>query len=243
MKLSHEDLKKLYRSSYSATVKEEDACPPVDLLMSSFLPETSEEDKFRVADHVAGCSSCRVKFELAREILSKATRLARESEGIALTEAEVTALKQRAAARLRENEKGRSFFFRYRYASAAAGIIMIMAAIFLVLRAPQDKDSGAMRGEAGAAMVLLTPRGVQKALPLHFKWQPYPGAETYEVKVLDEKLDIVWSSGRIRATSLYLPQGPAEGLKRGAGYYWKVAVFSDDESVQESGLQGFQLQE
>jgi hypothetical protein len=29
----------------------------------------------------------------------------------------------------------------------------------------------------------------------------------------------------------------------GASYYWKVAVFSDDEILQESGLQSFQLQE
>ena len=243
MKLSHEDLKKLYRSSCAETSREEGACPPVEFLMSTFLPETSEEDKFRVADHVAGCRSCRAKFELAREILSGAARLTRESEGVALTEAEVSALKQMAAARLRENEKGRSFFFRYRYASAAAGLVMIMAAILLVLRAPLNKDSGALRGEARAAIVLLTPLGVQKALPLHFEWLPYPRAETYEVKVLDEKLDIVWSSGRIRATSLDLPPGPAKGLKMGASYYWKVAVFSDDEILQESGLQSFQLQE
>lgn len=243
MKLSHEDLKRLYQSSGAATVKEEGACPSDDLLMSSFLPETSEGDKFRVADHVAGCSSCRAKFELAKEILSGAARLARESEGVALTEAEAAGLKQRAAARLREPEKGRSFFFRFRYASAAAGLILIMAAILLVLRTPQDKDAGAMRGEAGAAVVLLTPRGVQKTLPLSFEWRPYPGAEAYELKLLDEKLEIVWASGRIKATSLGLPPGPAEGLKRGDGYYWKVSVFSGDEILQESNLQSFQLQE
>jgi hypothetical protein len=243
MKLSHEDLKRLYQSSGAATVKEEGACPSDDLLMSSFLPETSEEDKFRVADHVAGCGSCRAKFELAREILSGAARLARESEGVALTEAEVAGLKQQAAARLREPEKGRSFLFRFRYASAAAGLIMIGVAILLLLRTPQDKDAGAMRGEAAAAVVLLTPHGVQKTLPLRFEWQPYPGAEAYEVKLLDEKLDIVWASGRIRTTSLDLPPGPSEGLKRGAGYYWKVSVFSDNEILQESNLRTFQLQE
>lgn len=256
MKLSHEDLKGLYRSSGAKKVNEEGACPSDDFLMSSFLPETSEEVKFRVADHVAGCRSCRAKFEMAREILSETARLTRPSEGVALTEAAVSELKERAAARLREmerrpkpgraqdfSEKWRVFFFRYRYASTAAGLIMILAAVLLVLRAPWNKGAGALRGEAGEAVVLLAPNGVQKGLPLRFEWQPYPGAETYELKVLDERLDIVWTSGRIRATSLALPPGPAEGLKRGAVYYWKVSVASSGETVRESDLWSFELQE
>jgi hypothetical protein len=256
MKLSHKDLKTLYRSSSAGTTNDESACPSVDFLMSSFLPETSEEDKLRVADHVAGCHSCRAKFELAREILSEASRLTRESEAVELTEAEAAALRQKAAAKLREmgkrpkaggrkdfSETWRTFFFRYRYASVAVGAVMIVAAILLVLRAPQIKDTGAMRGEAGAALVLATPRGIQKALPLHFEWQPYPGAKTYEVKVLDGKLDVFWTSGRIRTTSLNLPSGPTEGLKKGNVYYWKVSAFSDGEMIQESNLQSFQLPE
>jgi hypothetical protein len=256
MKLSHEDLKGLYRSSGARKADEEGACPSDDVLMSSFLPETGEEVKFRVADHAAGCRSCRAKFEMAREILAETARLTRPSEGVALTEAEVSELKERAAAKLRKmerrpkpgsaqdfSEQWRAFFFRYRYASTAAGLIMILAAVLLVLRAPWNKDAGAMRGESGTAVVLLAPRGGQKALPLRFEWQPYPGAEAYEVKLLDEKLDIVWASGRIRATSIGLPPGPAEGLKRETGYYWKVSAFSGDRILQESELRSFRLQE
>jgi hypothetical protein len=254
MRLREKDIRKIYQSSADKKIQSGHSCPSVDALLASFSPETSEEEKLQMADHVAGCGPCRRKFEAAREILKGAAALASEAEGVALTEEEAIGLRQRAAARLNELEerqeagnlkdpigRKKTFLFRYRHALMAAGLVMIIAAALIVLRAPQEKDTDAIRGERGPAIVLITPRGLQNTLPLHFQWQPCPAAETYMVKILDERLDVVWDSGPIRVTSLDFPPGPAEGLKQESIYYWKVMVLLNDGTTQESDLQEFRI--
>jgi hypothetical protein len=256
MKLSEEDIRKLYQASADEKRRPGDGCPSLDSLLASFSEEASEEEKLRTADHIAGCGPCRRMFETAREILKGAAALAGEAEGATLSEDEAAELKRRAAVRMNElagyakpdrsqGHVGRmkAFSFRYRFALVAAGLVMIIAAGLLVLRMPRPESADVFRGEPGPALVLMSPRGVQKMLPQHFQWQPYSEAEEYRVKLLDEELDVVWDSGPIRETSLDFPADLAEGLKRESVYYWKVTAFLADGTTQESDLQEFRIQD
>lgn len=254
MKLREEDLKTLYQQSTGAKPAGETACPSEDDILKSFTPETSEQDKFRIVDHVAGCDGCRWKFEAAREILKGSNVLAEEFEGQALSASETAALHQLAKEKIRSLEGGpekaekksfvdslRNFVFQYRYASIVAGLLMVALAAWMVLKFPRPGRDDVLRGREDTAIELETPRGIQAGLPLLFRWRSrWPGGES-EVRVMNEELDVVWTSGRIRATSVELPPALSETIKADSVYYWKVIIYLDDGRINESGLQEFKL--
>jgi len=254
MKLRADDLKTLYQRSLGTKPDGKAACPSEDVILKSFTPEMSEEEKFRIVDHVAGCGACRSKFEAAREILKGAKALAAELEGQSFSESEAAALRQRALEKIQElegrseREKKRSFaeslrivFFRYRYASVTAGMIMVFLAVWLAVQSPWKKEGAVIRGEGEAAVTLEAPQGIQEKKPSVFQWRPYPGAREYEVRVLDEELDVVWSSGKIKTNSIEFPASLSEAMKREAIYYWKISVYLEGGEVKESHLQEFRL--
>jgi hypothetical protein len=254
MKLRNEDLRKIYQSSEGDTSGVHEACPPVEVLIKSFSPEMNEEEKLQVVDHVTECDYCRWIFEAVREIVKEIKAAASEAGGQPLSESEVTGLKQRAQERIRELEgrfdrgkktslleNWRAYLGEHRVASLAAGLFVILLAALLVLKSPLKKGENVLRGEDEPTVNLETPQGLKEKLPVFFRWQAYPGATGYEVKVFDETLDEIWGSGRTTATSLELPASVAETLNKEAVYYWKITVYSDKEIIKESGLQEFKL--
>ena len=254
MKFRDDDLKALYRRSLQARPDGKTSCPSEDAILKSFTTEMTEEEKFRIIDHVAGCSACRSQFEAAREILKGAKALAGELEGQSLSSDETAALYQKAAEKIRELRgrpqiekkpslygRLRMFFLQYRYASVAAGLFVAALATWLVLKSPQAGREGIMRGTEGFAIMLEAPRGIQAEVPAHFRWRsPWPGGEC-EVRVLDEKLDVIWTSGKVLATSLEFPASLQGLIKKNSVYYWKVIAYLDDGRINESDLQEFKL--
>ena len=254
MKLRNDDLKTLYRRSLQARPDGKTSCPSEDAILKSFTVEMSEEEKFRIIDHMAGCGACRLKFEAAREILKGAKALAGELEGQSLSGDETAALRQRALEKIRELGRGpqkeekksisdrlRIFIFQYRYASVVAGVFMVALAAWLVLKSPQGGRDNVVRGIKEPVIALESPRGIQAEVPALFRWRsPWEGGEA-EVRVLNEELDMIWSSGRIRATSLEFPPSLSEIIEREKIHYWKVIVYLDDGRINESDLQEFQL--
>lgn len=254
MKLRDEDLKKIYQRPRGMKPEGKAACPSEDDILKSFTPEMSEEEKLRIADHVTECGACRWKFEAAREMLKGAKALAAELEGQALSGNETAELHQRALEKIRKLEGGsekaerksfsdnlRSFFFQYRYASVVAGLVMVALAAWLVLRSPQAGRDDVMRGREGFVIALESPRGIQEGIPTLFRWRSSREGGEAEVRVLNEELDVIWTSGRVRMTPIEFPAPLAEIIKKDAVYYWKVIVYQDDGRIDESDLQEFRL--
>jgi hypothetical protein len=254
MKVRDEDLRALYPKSLGRKPDEKISCPSEDAILRSFTTEISEEEKLRLIDHVADCAACRPKFQAAREILKGAKTLAAEFEGQSLSESEVTALRRHAQEKLHELEASpnsgkkrsptkslKSLFFRYRYASVAAGILMVFLAVLIVVQSTHKVSDTLIRGEAGSAVNLEAPRGIQEMRPSVFRWAPYPGAGEYEVRLMNEKLDVVWTSGKIKTSQVGFPDVLLVTLEKGAVYYWKVSVYLEDGSIVDSQLQQFIL--
>jgi hypothetical protein len=256
MKLRAEDLKRIHQTSRQEPSFKNGECPSDELLIKSFSAEASEEEKLATIDHVTGCASCHWKFEAIRQILSGTGKIAKELEGLSLSEKEVSQLQEVARNKIQGLEKQRrekknlglktifSSFLASRalkYVSAAAGLLIVFLAAFLFLKTPPSLKRDIARGTSDQALELIAPRGEVKSFPLFFKWRPYPKAQEYEVKLLDEELTDIWKSDRIKAIEVELPQGQFERMEKEKTYYWKVVVHLKAGTAKESGLQEFKL--
>ena len=256
MKLRDEDLKRIYQRSRREPPAKKEACPSDELLMKSFSGEMSEEEKFKIIDHVTGCGSCHWKFEALHQILNGTEEIAQKLEGISLSEKGVSQLREIAKDRIYELEtqsrekKNLGFKRKFiaffasgalRYIPAAVGLLIIVLAAFVILKTPANVERDMARGPADQIVELVAPKGEVKDYPLFFKWRPYPKAEDYEVKLLDEELTDIWKSGRIKATEVELPQGQIERMQKEKTYYWKVVVHLKAGTLKESGCQEFKL--
>ncbi len=118
---------------------------------------------------------------------------------------------------------------------------LVVLAAWLVLKSPRAVRDDVMRGKEGNVIALESPQGILAEIPALFRWRsPWPGGEA-EVRVLNRELDMVWSSGKIRAASLEFPASLSEIMQKDAVYYWKVIVYLDDGRIKESELQEFKL--
>lgn len=246
MKLRHDDLKALYRNSVGRKPDEESSCPSDEVILRSFTPEMSEEEKLRLVDHASACAVCGPRFQAAREIMMGAKTLAAEFEGRFVSRSETAELKGRAREKMKRRESPshrKVILFRYRYAWVAAGFIVVFLAAWIAVQSPRKMSDTMIRGETGAAVELETPRGTLEKAPSFFRWTPYPGASEYEIRVLNDRLDAVWASGGIKVNRAALPAAVSEALEKGTVYYWKVTVRLEGGNVVESRLQEFRLKE
>jgi hypothetical protein len=256
MKLRAEDLKRIYQRSRQESSFKNGGCPSDELLMKSFSAEVSEEEKSKIIDHVTGCSSCHWKFEALRQILSGTGEITRELEGISLSEKEVSQLQDLARNKIQGLEKQRqekkipwqktrfpSFLASraLKYVSVAAGLLIVVLAAFLFLKTPLNPKRDIARGTSDQTLELIAPKGEVRDFPLFFKWRPFPKAQEYEVKLLDEELTDIWKSDWIKATEVKLPQGQFQRIEKEKAYYWKVVVHLKAGTTKESSLQEFKL--
>jgi hypothetical protein len=256
MKLRAEDLKRNYQTSRQEPSFKNEECPSDELLLKSFSAEVSEEEKFKIIDHVTGCAFCHWKFEALRRILNGTGEIAKELEGISLSGKEVSQLQAVARSKIQGLERRRqekknlglktrfpSFFaFRaVRYVSAAAGLLIVILAAFLLLKTPPSLKQDIARGPADQTLELIAPKGEVRDFPLLFKWRPFPEAQEYEVKLMDEELTDIWKSDRIKAAKVELPRDQFQRMDKEKTYYWKVIVHLKAGTTKESGLQEFML--
>lgn len=93
-----------------------------------------------------------------------------------------------------------------------------------------DQKPGTLLSESddGLPFRLSSPVGkvIQTTRPT-FRWQPLAGAGSYTVTVVDARLNVVASSGPLKATEWRAPRP----LKEGATYSWQVAALKDGRTV------------
>jgi hypothetical protein len=66
MKVTSEELKSLYQEGTARSAKGRVDCLPAETMMRAATGEASEEERGRVADHLATCSDCAWEFRLVR---------------------------------------------------------------------------------------------------------------------------------------------------------------------------------
>jgi len=256
MKFPEEDLKKIFQSVREMRTTQTKKCPPFERLIKAFFAETSQEEKFRIIDHTTECHSCAWKFEAIREIHKGTREITAGWQNVSLSKEEVAKLKEVAKGRVRELKKERrrqlswpwgrtlqTLYSRqlFRTISVAAGILVILVAGFFVFKSPLFLKKEGLRGKGEQEIQLIAPKGETSDLQIVFRWSPYSRALGYEVKLMDEELTNLWSSGKIKKTEVELPQDQFQRLEKGKTYYWKVIVYLSGGKTKESNLQDFKL--
>lgn len=256
MKLREDDLRRIFREGEEPHGFVAGPCPSDEALIASFSEEAEEGVKSGIIDHAAACPSCRRKFDFLRQTLDGVREIARDLDGISLSDQDAARLRELARDRIRvlkgKRPEGRPSGFgirwrllfasgSFRYAAAAAGLLTIVLAAVLVLRTPRGLEPDTERGRADRSIVLDVPKGEVGGDPLIFRWRPFPGALDYEVKLLDEELSDVWASERTPRTEVELPEMLFRTLERGNIYYWKVTARLEEGTARESDLQEFKL--
>jgi hypothetical protein len=87
------------------------------------------------------------------------------------------------------------------------------------VEAPAKEDTTA-RGR----LKLYLPKPGQKGRPVFFSWYLYPGAESYQLFVLDPEEKVVYEGPRSTENLTALPDGWDEDLPGGV-YFWQVLAF------------------
>jgi len=251
MKLQDKDLQEIFLQALKENFPRNKACPSNKTILRSFTSEMPEKEKLKIVDHVTGCGSCLLKFQAIKDVLRGTKALACKVEGQVLSKNEVGELKKIAKEKVKELKRKTkkqkripgftALLFEHRFAALIAGMVLVILAALLVTRFPHIFQEDATRGEESPAIRLVSPRGELGSLPLRFHWEPYPGAKEYEMKILDEELNPIWKSGKVRESAIETVADFSNRLQKGKMYYWKITVYLEDGKLEESNLQEFMI--
>ena len=88
-----------------------------------------------------------------------------------------------------------------------------------------DKEESTPAGR----VKLHSPKPGRRGTPAAFTWNPYPGAESYRLLVLDAEEKVVYEGPRTRENLVSLADGWNDGLPGGV-YFWQVLAYDGEGS-------------
>ncbi|HWP45269.1 MAG TPA: zf-HC2 domain-containing protein, partial [Blastocatellia bacterium] len=206
MRLSSEELKRLYQHETARSTRPGADCPGAELLLQLAEGELSREERERVADHLVACSDCAHEYR----IISSACPS-----------------QERAASAARASGAGVSFFSAP-LARALAVAAMVLIAIGASIIVWQMGRGGAGPGEVvrgGRPLlesVVPEDRSVLGEAPAHLSWTAAEAADSYQVVLYDYQSTPIWESEPAAATSITIPEAVRQRLGRGKPIYWRV---------------------
>ena len=190
-----------------------DTCVAPEAMLALLRREGAEEQRLEALDHVMGCGACRSEFELLRAI---------EEAG-----AETT-------------ERARPAFLRslprFAVPLALAASLILVVTVGQRLRSPQGAD--VERGTADGVTLLGPPPEIAAGTSPTFAWKPVPGAQSYELEVLDEQGALVWGA-KTSETSVTLSDPRL--LPPGKSYRWWVRTTTTSGNQRASALRSLRI--
>ena len=247
MKLTHDDLKKAYKSHIRGRIlSSREGCPPAESIFRVFDKSTPPADKDKIIDHVTACSYCLQEFELMKDFVREEEKAVGDIAGYFRTKDKWTRIQGKRSKILKiwlgSRVQARAF---WRWAAASLFVIIIVTGLFLIgtkslFRTPDDRERGKLPGQVH----LVSPiRGQKIGTPLLFRWERIPNAEYYQLEIFDESLLPIWKSSRIEGVNYELPRQAADLINQGKAYFWMITSWLIDGTKRESSLEEFILRE
>lgn len=192
------------RTAFAAPVSgkaapEPEACPPSDQIWLAVRGELPPDELREIVDHTAVCPSCAEDWRIA---------MAFEEE------ARTAAL---AALPGPERSKESRTVPRRAWLAVAASIFAVFIG-FQFLPSRQAEYRG--DGQAGIHSLVKGEALPREAFVL--RWEPVPGAESYNVDVNNSDLDPLYHAEGLTTTACQVPARELASLLPGAKVYWKV---------------------
>ena len=212
--LTDEALRGAYRRALDVRrVSGRELCVAPEAMLSLLRREGPEEQRLEMLDHVMGCSACRSEFELLRAI---------EQAGAGTAE-------RAGPAVLRSLPR-----FAVPLALAASLILVVM--VGQRLRSPDGTD--VERGPMDGVTLLGPPSEIEAGTSPTFAWKSVPGAQSYELEVLDEKGAVVWGA-RTSETSVTMSDPVL--LTPGNSYRWWVRTTTPSGNQRASAVRSLRI--
>ena len=213
--VTDEALREAYERALDARrVTGREACVSPEAMLSLLRREGSEEQRLETLDHVMGCGACRSEFELLRSI---------EQAGVAATERATHAVLQ--------------FPRRFAVPLALAASLILVVTVGQRLRMAGGAD--VERGRTDGITLLGPPPEISPGTSPTFAWKPVPGAERYELEVLDEKGTVVFGA-KTSETSVTISDPLLSAP--GKSFHWWVRATTASGDQRASAARSLRVQ-
>ena len=210
--------------------KKMNACPDNETIINAFLEKSGLNEKERIIDHMLTCRSCSMKFDilirLEKEIYDSGI-LPDETEEDKSQYSEFREAVKKKLKEIRSAKRPSTFgFIPKKHLAAAAALIVIIAGYFAYTNLI---NPNIVRNDRGTSLILLEPAGELKEPPLFFKWKDLGQADNYDIKIIDENLNII---ARLNGyPSMTVPEEIRSQLKPGITYIWIVEARDNEDYV------------
>jgi hypothetical protein len=216
------------------------ACPKNEVFIKALSGELGENEKESFVDHIFCCSKCRLKFDAIKALNRECRQEGKDIPDGTLTSNEAKSLRKMAAKRLRELGESTARFPVFRlnrpglkWIYATSIFLAVVVIGYLLLNSPPDQII--FRTTSNNELRLTKPIGKIKEPPSIFKWSRVKNADVYNLKLLDEDLQVLWNKYLVvssesgpSVSSLVLDETIKNKLKRGKTYIWTVEAIDDD---------------
>lgn len=227
MKVSHKDLKGLYRSYLEDRLPvSRSKCPSPQDIIECLRAESSIKRKNSILDHIFSCAYCHDEFEFALETIREEEKFIHD----------LSTIIQKKRRRI-ENKYVQFHQFRPAW---IFGFIFIIGVALISLFLHNISEERKYRGAQPHSVTLVTPNENTILKPLfEFEWKHIQNSEYYILEIFDESLYPTWRSDKITVNHILLSREITNRLLKQKTYYWMVTAFLPDGKTIESRLQDF----
>ncbi len=231
MKISHKDLKELFKSYLEDRIPSSRAeCPLPRDITACLRAESSKKKREQIIDHVFQCAFCRQEFEFVLETIREEKKLINDLSTII-----------KGKRHSKENKTFRLFPFRF---SWLYSLILITGIVLITILLKNISEEHKYRSSEFPSVTLITSnkKTIQKKQP-KFEWEYVQNSDYYILEIFDESLYPIWESDKITANHTVLSKEITNRLLEQKTYYWMVTAFLSDGRTIESRLQDFRFSE
>ena len=227
MKISHRDLKELYRDYLEDKPPVSRAkCPSTQDIADCLRGESSKNRRNQIIDHIFQCASCHEEFEFALEIIREEEKFIHDLS---------TIIKEK-----NHGKKNKFFQFQPFHPAWIYGFIFIMGVVLISLFVHNISEERTYRGAESHSVTLITPNKKTILITqLEFEWKHVLNSDYFILEIFDESLYPIWKSDKITINHTLLSEEITNRLLKQKTYYWMVTAFLSDGKTIESRLQDF----
>lgn len=210
-----------------------------------FLDETSNEEKFKLLDHIFNCPECSIEFESLKEIWTKGKDVLLELDKEKLTQENAGQIKRIAAKEIktlksqRRTKRSPLFLPKKIFAIGSGIIIVFIISLFFLIRGPKEIELE--RQISRGNIEVIEPWDEIHKSPILFRWTPIKEAKYYILEILDSSLETFYRKEKILSDSFILPEETFIRLMKRKTYFWKVIANLENDQKIESEFGKFYI--
>lgn len=220
-------------------------CNHPEALIRVFLDETSNEEKFKLLDHIFSCSKCSTEFPSLKELWSEGKSIVDKTEIPGASENHAS-IRKVAGLEIKELSKkrgtGRHFILLPKPLIATVSGIFLIALASILIFFNRSADEILVRTGDSDYFKVFSPLNSVSSSPILFQWSPVQNSKFYTLEILNKSLEPVFKKEQIKSESFLLQEDFPGSLLHGQLYFWKVISHLENGQTLESEFGKFTIE-